>query len=133
MVTKLTGRPRGRPGILLPQMDKDRGAVASVLATMKLEGISLRRAAEIVAAIESGNEVEHNPLPPLARVVVARCPPHMRCLAYGAAGYRDGGFIKNTRPGVGAATIKGRANTLRKKVDAACRNGCSGSAQSSTQ
>jgi hypothetical protein len=60
MVTKPTGRPRGRPKIPLID-DTDRSAVALTLATMKLlppSQRSLRCAAKIIAAFEIGNEIE---------------------------------------------------------------------------
>ena len=126
MVTKPTGRPRGRPKKqTAPEVkgergrppipflrDIDRYLVAMVEAHAIVNNTSERKAAEAIAAFQVGHEVD---IPP---EIAANCPPGMVAVGWGpATPIRKDGSIINTKPGGNnAATIKGRAATLREKL-----------------
>lgn len=125
MVTKRTGRPmgrpkkprenapkkdRGRPSVPFRQ-DPDRYLIAMVEAHAIVNRTSERQAAEAIAALQIGNEVQ------IPSEIMNGCPPGYIAVGWGPAHApkADDSFI-NTKPGSSAATITGRAATLRQKL-----------------
>jgi len=122
-VTKPTGRPRGRPRKWVPAVarlqrgrpsvpltsDPDRYLIALMDAHATVNGTSERAAAEFVSAMTVGNELElsEQERRPIEGYVQLKWGP--------TTALRNDGAILNTKRGSSAATIKGRAATLREK------------------
>ena len=133
MVTKPTGRPcgrprkpiatiterrkRGRPAGSVPFLqDPDRYRIAFALA-FQTDFHSVREGTKWLAALECGNPI----IPPNS--IAAKCPPGYQTIAFGPVRELPDGKIYNTMPRRGvAASIDGRARTLRKKIKVACES-----------
>lgn len=136
MATKRTGKPRGRPQKhkaasvkkeahrpAVPFLeDPDRWLVALILNLHWHGGYKMRFAATRIAELEVGNEVNVGSDPEFAPVY-ERCPSGMEVVTIGPiGGILENGEFKNTFPGSRAVRTKGRADTLRKKANAALRD-----------
>ena len=119
MVTKPTGRPRGRPA-KAPTPKKARGRpsipflshpdrylVAMMDAHAMINDTSKRKAATFIAAMQVGNEVG---VPPEFAV---NCPPGFVPIGWGPR-VSNAATLVNTKPGAVAGSIDGRAATLRE-------------------
>lgn len=127
MATPRTGKPRGRPRKQVEESfvasrgrprtifknDPDRFYVAFFEAHVVALGISDRDAAKIVAAHSIGNAVA------VPADVIERTPAGMVACAWGPFSYHASDIYTNTVRGSSAATIAGRADTLRKKARSA--------------
>jgi hypothetical protein len=102
--------------------DQDRWLVALILILHWYGGHLMRNAATIIAAENVGNEVNAASDPDCAPVY-QRGPPGMKVVAFGRIdGIMGNGEFKNTLRGARAARIEGRADTLRRKANAALKN-----------
>lgn len=120
MVSKRTGRDRGRPkkdGAVPILQNPKRNYVPLLRMTVGvMRQPSIRAAAKIIAAKAVGNQVGYESLPPEGREIVAKCPPGMITSAYGPgpSANKSAGKYQNTMRGAKAATIEGAAEYIRQ-------------------
>jgi hypothetical protein len=93
MVSKRTGRDRGRPkkdgAVPFLQNPKRNYVMLLRMTLMVMPQSSIRGAAKLIAAIAVGNRVGLESLPSEGREIVANCPPEMITLAWGPVRHKD--------------------------------------------
>jgi hypothetical protein len=117
MVTKRTGRDRGRPNEAVPFLQNPKRLYVAWLR-MNMEFMppppSIRAASKSIAAKMFGNRVGFESLTPESREIVGNCPSGMITGAFGPVGDKADGTYHNTKRGADAATIEGAAEYIRK-------------------